>query len=243
MLHVTNGDIAAAKVAASVGGEVLPWRDVLHDGPVPAVGPDELRRVRARHIGSRGWEDEAAARAGMEARDSALLGSERVALWFEHDLYDQLQLLQILWMRGHEGVEAIVVDRYLGDLSVEEVGALWPERTAVSAEEAEAAREAWAAFTGDDPSAWTEVGGSGPLRHVPAAFHRLAEELPWTADGKTRSERQWEEAGGDFERSQRSEEARFMSDAVAALPPSKHLGGVERARWRWDAERGVASPA
>ncbi len=36
MLHLTNGDSAADLIReAGIGGKVLPWRDVLHMGPVP----------------------------------------------------------------------------------------------------------------------------------------------------------------------------------------------------------------
>ena len=40
MLFITNGDFAAGRIAASgLTGEILPWRDVLHEGPVPAGLP------------------------------------------------------------------------------------------------------------------------------------------------------------------------------------------------------------
>jgi hypothetical protein len=36
MLILTNGDSATGAIrAAGIAGEILPWRDVLHDGPVP----------------------------------------------------------------------------------------------------------------------------------------------------------------------------------------------------------------
>src|SRR5919206_483284 len=57
MLHITNGDHAARLIAATgVGGEVLPWRDVLHEGPVPeGLSLDELRPVRAPFIAGALW--------------------------------------------------------------------------------------------------------------------------------------------------------------------------------------------
>ena len=36
-LIITNGDSAAACMReARLDGEILPWRDILHEGPVPA---------------------------------------------------------------------------------------------------------------------------------------------------------------------------------------------------------------
>jgi hypothetical protein len=38
-LHVTNGDSAAGTLRATgVVQRIIPWRDALHDGPVPVSG-------------------------------------------------------------------------------------------------------------------------------------------------------------------------------------------------------------
>ena len=90
-LHVTNGDSTVAGLRPLVG-DALPWRDVLHEGPVPAVGEAELRRVRAAFLGAERALPE------LAARDAAFAAHRdgRYVLWFEADLYDQLQLAQIL---------------------------------------------------------------------------------------------------------------------------------------------------
>ena len=114
---------------------MLAWRDTLQEGPVPALPPAELRGVRAEFIAARGWAPRDAAEADLRARDEALaaaLGSEPVVLWFEHDLYDQLQLIQILARVGDEPVEAILPDRFLGSLSAGDLAALWPDRRPVT---------------------------------------------------------------------------------------------------------------
>ena len=50
-LHVTNGDSAAGTLRETTLVErVLPWRDALHEGPVPALPDNELRRVRAAFL-------------------------------------------------------------------------------------------------------------------------------------------------------------------------------------------------
>jgi hypothetical protein len=51
LLHLTNGDCAVPALrAAGADGEILPWSEVLHDGPVPQLEPEELRAVRARFL-------------------------------------------------------------------------------------------------------------------------------------------------------------------------------------------------
>src|SRR5690242_6636378 len=50
-LHITNGESAGITLRrTSLGGAVLPWHDVLHEGPVPDVERPELRRIRARFL-------------------------------------------------------------------------------------------------------------------------------------------------------------------------------------------------
>jgi hypothetical protein len=59
-----------------------------------------LRETRARFLAESGWGDAGGLRAAFEERDETLAAALRdrrpVVLWFEHDLYDQLQLLQVL---------------------------------------------------------------------------------------------------------------------------------------------------
>jgi hypothetical protein len=221
---VTNGDSAAGTLAeAGLGGSVLAWRDTLQEGPVPALAPGELRGVRAEFIAARGWAPRDAAEADLRARDEALaaaLGSEPVVLWFEHDLYDQLQLIQVLARVDGQPVEAIVVDRFLGELTAAELAALWPERRAVTAAALETARAAWAAFTAPDPTALAALAPDGALPFLGPALDRLREEYPATTDGLARSERQAlaaVAAGADeplaaFFASQRAEPAAYGGD-------------------------------
>ena len=88
-LHVTNGDSTVEKL----GLDALPWRDALHEGPVVKDG----RARRAEFLGV----DE----AEFERRDRRLDEHEGdYVLWFEADLYDQLQIVEILWrLRAQAG--------------------------------------------------------------------------------------------------------------------------------------------
>jgi len=208
-LHVTNGDSTAITLrAASRGGEVLPWRDVLHEGPVPATDAATLRSLRGDFIAARGWAGRTETLAMLAARDERLvaaLGSRPVTLWFEHDLYDQLQLLQVLSFVGAELVESellalVVVDRVagrprfrgLGELEAHELVALWPARRALTAADLEAARRGWSAFTASDPAALQAAAhATGPgLPLLPAALRRLLDEYPGARDGLSCTERQ-----------------------------------------------------
>src|SRR5215468_2177322 len=109
MLHVTNGTSVSLS-ETGLPGEILAWCDVLHEGPVPAgVDDAELCRVRTGFLNA--GDD-------LERRDRIFAESDEVVLWFEHDLYDQLQLIQILdrCRRMAKRASLISVNRYLGPM-------------------------------------------------------------------------------------------------------------------------------
>lgn len=206
MLHVTNGDAAAGVIQASgVGGEVLPWRDVLHDGPVPAgLPPRELSTVRAEFIAGSGWGAPDALRAEFEARDATLAGFAahgEVVLWFEHDLYDQLQLVQLLdFFAGAEigstRLTLVCGAEYLGSSTPARLAERFAGRRPVTDAQLELGRDAWAAFRSPDPHAIEALlaGNMSPLPYLAGALVRHLEQFPSTRNGLSRSEQQALEA-------------------------------------------------
>jgi hypothetical protein len=180
-LHVTNGDAVVPELVDDAGvaaQDVLVWREILHDGPVPAdLGPAELARVRARHVATRSWDPtEEAALAAFHERDARLAswpGDAEVILWFEDDLFDRLLLAQVEdRLAGRPGTVSRVHLRHppRGDL-----------RAALDARERiEPGPAAFAALRSPDPRAWIGVQG----------FERLLEELPDVRTGLSRTERQ-----------------------------------------------------
>ena len=208
-LHVTNGLSAVARLrAAGIEGEFLPWDDVLHEGPVPAgLDAASLRDARAGFIAASGWAPLEEARAALVARDARLEAArdgDEVVLWFEHDLYDQLQLVQVLDRIGDAPVRARVTlalaSDYLGRATPDAVHALHAARSDVTPAVAGVARRAWAAVRGGDPAALCTLADDPALAvlpHLAAALHRLLDELPGARDGLSRSERQALEAIAD----------------------------------------------
>ena len=201
-LHVTNGGAAAERLAAAgIVGDILTWDDVLHEGPVPGkLGFAQLREARARFIAERGWVTEAEARQRMEERDAVLdaAGSrQEVILWFEHDLYDQLQLIQILHRLVVQGPDPQRLTlaceaEYLGMMSAERVRSLHARRAAVTREQVRLAAEAWTAFTAPDAHRITALleGDTSALPFLGPALRRHLEEFPSMRTGLSRSEQQ-----------------------------------------------------
>ena len=204
MLHLTNGDMAAERIsAAGLPGDVLPWRDVLHEGPVPAGDDAALRAARAGFLGG-GRSSRDSVLREMRARDARLAAAsveDEVVLWFEPDLYDQLQLVQILDRLSRPDLDGVTVSAVE---SVEEMGALeensalalYAARSPLTTGARRLGRRAWARFREPDPRAFEALAGERALDlpFLAAAVLRHLEELPWTTDGLSRTERQALEA-------------------------------------------------
>src|SRR5512143_3360743 len=101
ILHITNGDSAVVGLrAGGISGEIVAWRDILHEGPVPAgKSLAELSRIRAEWLEQQRFGERDSLEHQFQQRDDMLrryTDFDEVVLWFEWDLYDQIQLIQLL---------------------------------------------------------------------------------------------------------------------------------------------------
>ncbi|MFJ5986764.1 hypothetical protein [Lentzea sp. NPDC092896] len=206
-LHVSNGDSTDVP-GTGLAQRVLYWRDSLHEGPVPDMGPEELRGIRAAFLTESGVDDRAEGSAMFAERDR-LLEADRdgeYVLWFEADLYDQLQIIQILDRLAGLGVPAqritlICIGEYpgiarfggLGELTAEQLRELPATKACavLTSDALELAVDAWAAFRAPTPERIAEIAArrSGELRFLAEAFDRLGREYPSTRDGLSLTER------------------------------------------------------
>lgn len=232
-LNITNGESAVAKMReAGIQGEIIPWQDVLHEGPVNAsLSLHDLSELRALFIAERGWDDFAHVSGSFHQRDRTIANVDRfdeIVLWFEDDLYDQLQLLQLLdhFARAKNRkarLFMIVVDGYLVSLTPAALAGLAPKRAPVTDEQLELGKRAWAAFGSVDPSAIERIIGTdtSTLRFLAAALTRHLEEFPDRDSGLSRSEA---EALTAIEAGCTTPVAAFLE--VAKHQPSIFLGDI-----------------
>ena len=240
ILHVLNGHATQHKLEPSgVPGAFTVWADVLHDGPVPNLPPDELRRVRARHHEPYEAEPADGPAPDLGEWDAALdrYGDyEELVFWFEHDLFDQLILIRHLhWLSQipprDTRFSLICIGEYpgrpnfagLGELSPPELAGLFPARQAITEEQIELGSAAWDLFRAPDPTAlqeWIGVADTSALPYLSGAVHRHFEDFPAASNGLSRSERQILRAiaqgsrtpGEIFVATQKMEERIFMGD-------------------------------
>jgi hypothetical protein len=237
MLHITNGDSVAGTLRdAGFGPDIVAWRDVLHEGPVPANLPlAELNPLRARFICASGWGVPAEVDVHFAERDEALRGAadhDEVVLWFEHDLYDQLQLLQVLdWFaaQGLHGTRLSLISNaeYLGSLTADQLHTRFPGRRPVSGQQLNLGRDAWSAFRSPDPRSLLPFLGdrSASLPFLATAVRRHLQQFPDALTGLSRSESQALaaiEAGhvrakqAYFASHHQAEDAVFLGDTIFA---------------------------
>jgi hypothetical protein len=231
-LIITNGDAAAEKMREGrINGEILCWRDVLHEGPVPLTQTlEELSGIRADYLAWRGWGDAEAIRDVFAERDGAMRALNRyseVTLWFEHDLYDQLQLLQILDVLAPP--EARSVPFYLIQTGTF-IGTEHPQRLRMHLKLKQPLHEdllnlaqaAWGAYRAPTPEPWAALlrYDTSAMPFLRPAILRHLEELPNPSNGLSRTEAFILRAirsgiatpGALFTALQESEETPFMGD-------------------------------
>jgi hypothetical protein len=216
-----------------VPGAIIPWDDVLHEGPVPAgLSPHELRRCRAEFLAI-DWGAVADIERGLASRDQAVVAAaagDEIVLWFEHDLYDQLHVLQVLdLLHGLQAagqlvarVTAILADDYLAAQPDERLGQWFASRAVVSAVQFAAAAAAWEAFRSPEPVALQGFQHPGAWPSLAPALRRHLQQFPAVGNGLSRTERQTLAAAAAGPRPLRElfrasnhecEDAIFMGDA------------------------------
>jgi hypothetical protein len=197
-LIITNGDHAADLLAAAgKPGLIMPWRDILHEGPI-VIGPlVECSRVRAAFLAERFRIPLADIEAGFAERDAVmarLADHPRIELWFEHDLYDQLQLVQVLACLAADGrtdgVTLVQADDFLGRQRPDTILAFEALARRLERADLDLGADVWSGLAAPTPAPaerWSRTG-SARLPFLAATLHRFLEELPAPGTGLGRTE-------------------------------------------------------
>lgn len=217
-LHVANGTSTTRSIeAAGIPGRCSIWADPLYEGPVPGgLSDDDLLEVRMRFLSGPGDLTSSARTAGNPVADpindlrewrTAIAqhdAYDELILWFEHDLFDQLNLMQLLpWIHDRlpaaKPASLICIGSFpgrpdfkgLGELTPDELAPLLETRRPITDAQYALARQAWQAFRESTPTAldYLRREDTSALPYLAAAVTRLLQEYPWTTDGLSRTER------------------------------------------------------
>lgn len=110
-LHILNGDSTLNKFNASgIEGETFVWRDVLSDGPVNTEFASEsfwnqrsLFMTQAFKLAD--GEYEKGGTIPFKALQKILKGYSEITLWFEYDLFCQINMIALIQWIGKQGLE------------------------------------------------------------------------------------------------------------------------------------------
>ena len=161
MLHITNGDSVGDTLRQTgLPGAIVTWKDILHEGPTPAgLSLGQMSQLRARFLADCALGSYEEILADFLSRDTTLAqfaAHQEVILWFEHDLYDQLQLIQLLDWFSHQDrtastISLICVNAFpdiahftgLGQLNASQLRSLYETRRPLTEETFRLGSEAW----------------------------------------------------------------------------------------------------
>ncbi len=208
MLHVHNGDSSAETAKnTNLPGEHLAWREALVCGPAPGHLPEQdFLKVRAAHLAESYGVKQEKCEAELRAQYQALRkfsDHEEVVLWFEHDLFCQVQLIYLLdWFAQRElnqtRLSLICIGNFpgcemfhgLGQLNEQQLSSLFPERKEVTAAQLQLASDAWRAYSA--PDALGLIGllktDMSALPFLETAFRKHLQRFPSTRNGLGRVE-------------------------------------------------------
>ena len=169
-LHILNGDSTRQILdAAGLAGDRCVWPDVLSDGPtVLEVGSDAYWQTRRAYM-TQAFDVTAAAfdekAMGAFEQMSRLADYQEVVLWFEYDLFCQINLITLMhWLKGQdrgetkislicvgreEGYEDLVA---LGELPPEKYPELFERRRIMGTYDFTFASDAYEAWCSSDPT-------------------------------------------------------------------------------------------
>jgi hypothetical protein len=203
MLHIHNGD-SAAEIArdSTIPGEHFAWREALIDGPTPAgTSKKKWRETRAQHLAESYFVDYAQADRDLRNQEEKLTEHsehEEVVLWFEHDLFCQINLVYLLnWFAEHKSgntklslicigeFEGLPAFRGLGELNPEQMTSLFGTRHEVTDREKALAKGAWKAYCSPDPTAIQRLLETDPsaLPFLKDALQLHLERFPFVSNG------------------------------------------------------------
>ncbi len=187
-LHILNGDATVPEFRKSgIAGEIVVWREALCDGPVSnSIRHDSFWDKRASFIqkglGGENYADKMLAELD-KLRD--LSGFDEVVLWFEYDLFCQINMLACLSFIDHREISLVCLGdeldgqlRGLGEISSIDFITLFKNRSSLSKEDITYARSAWQAYTDPSPEKLRSLSPSATFKHLKPAIEAHLSRLP-----------------------------------------------------------------
>ncbi len=195
LLHIHCGDASADTMrTALIPGDILVWREIYLEGPVPGNMTDsDFRKGRALFLSSFGFPyyEILEAIEIMYRRLNEAGKYREIVLWFDACMFDQTILIHVLdrlaklKFAGIKISLVAVAGRGLGEFSSSEMLALFDGRRRVAPQEYKIASDAWQAFCSDTPRDIEDLLKNDffGLPFLKAALKRHLKQFPSTVNG------------------------------------------------------------
>jgi hypothetical protein len=168
LLHITNGDSFTERLQTlPLKGDIITWREMLCEGKtLSTVGSESFWKTRFEFLNknykvSKSWFVEKTLKEYRSLCNHKQ--QEQIVLWFEYDLFCQVNMLAVLsWLKTHRrhaeislvcsGKEDETDKLYaLNELSDDKLVSLYENRTILSQNDLEYADYVWQLYCSDNP--------------------------------------------------------------------------------------------
>ncbi|MEM9142139.1 MAG: DUF1835 domain-containing protein [Bacteroidota bacterium] len=168
LLHITNGDSFTERLKAlNVKGDIVTWREMLCEGKTETnVGSESFWKTRFEFLNknykvSKSWFVEKTLKEYRSLCNHKQ--QDQIVLWFEYDLFCQINLLAVLsWLKAHRkyaeislvcsGREGNTDTLYaLNELNDEQLLDLYGKKVALTQDDIEYADYIWQLYCSDNP--------------------------------------------------------------------------------------------
>ena len=208
MLHIHNGDSSAGTAKkSSIPGEHLAWREALVCGPAPgSLSEDKFRGLRARHLAEAYGVNLAESEKELRAQEEALAhfsDHKEIVLWFEHDLFCQVQLIYLLdgfaqRELGKTKLSMICIGEFagvpdfrgLGQLNEGQLASLFPQRQEITPAQLKLGSKAWQGYSSSNPKEIQSLldADLSALPFLKSALTKHLQRFPSVRNGLGRAE-------------------------------------------------------
>ena len=168
MFHILNGESTAASFERSrIPGEYISWREDLMTGCATESAQQSIESwlsLRAEALTAAFNLDFEECRAELFAQEAKLessLASDEIVLWFEYDMFCQINLVYLFnWFERHAArlpritipTSRSLLERGLGTLIPDDFTELFRDREVVSTKLLDLGSEVWRAYSSSDPT-------------------------------------------------------------------------------------------
>lgn len=201
ILHILNGDSTLSTFEkANIPGEVIVWREILSEGPVlPDINSAEFWRERENFICSE-YNDTNERYKKIVIDELNKLNNinkfDEVVLWFEHDLFCQVNLIFLLnyiYLKEFAGQLSVInIDEFfkpgfkgIGELQPENYSVVYENRLNLNIDDVEASIEVWKIYSDANPSLLNDIEdiNFGKLKYLKNAFESHRQRFPFIENG------------------------------------------------------------